>query len=488
VGHYDLRTSAGADAGIVKLKFGDHYSSWAAWTAAAVSGTAVLGFIRGWVPHVAAPAVQASIETVIAIAATTTAVLLVSQYRRRHQMYSLLLLGAVLTVALTDLVFSVVPALLDIEGGVADTGAATVSGALVAVAFLLVAFCGDRMTGGRQRRPWQGLAIGAGCIAIAAAGEVIGLVLGGSGIASSSSAATRGLGVLEAVILVIAGVRFVREAPAATTGGAMMGAAAFLLAGARLQAIAMPVVAAGWITPRELLRLGAYGLLLAAAVGDELRIRRAAQADALFAQREEIARDLHDGLAQDLAVIAFQAQRLEAELGPLHPLAIAARRALSASRQSIVDLSASHAPSTAAALREVADELEATLGVEITVHDEVDRSAGLEPDLGARAREHFVRIAREAVVNAARHGHAHHVDVTLASHGRGWLLTVADDGSGIAESQLASPSGFGLQAIRARAEELGGRLSAARGVAGGTVVQLSTAGAAEAGAQGHPQP
>jgi signal transduction histidine kinase len=486
VGQHDLRGSAGAGTGIVKLKFGDHYSSWAVWTAAAASGTAVAGFIRGWVPHVTASAVQASIETVIAIAAAATAVLLVSQYRRRHQMYSLLLLGAVLTVALTDLAFSVMPALLDLDGGLADTGAATVSGALVPLAFLLVAFGGDRLTEGR--RSWQGLAIGAGCIGIAAAGEVIGLLLGGSGLAASSSAATRGLGILEAVVLVIAGVRFVREAPAATTGGAMMGAAAFLLAGARLQIIAMPVVAAGWITPRELLRLGAYGLLLTAVVGDEVRIRRAAQAEVLLAQREEIARDLHDGLAQDLAVIAFHAQRLEAELGPLHPLAIAARRALSASRQSIVDLSASHAPSTAAALREVADELEATLGIEIAVHDEVDRSAGMEPDLGARAREHFVRIAREAVVNAARHGQAQHVDVTLASHGRGWLLTVADDGSGIADSQLASPSGFGLLAIRARAEELGGRLSAARGVAGGTVVQLSTAGAAEAGAHGPPQP
>jgi signal transduction histidine kinase len=486
VGQHDWRTSAGAGAGAVRLKFVDQRASWAAAVAAAVSVVAITGFIRGWGPHVVAPAVRASIETAIAIAATTTAALLVNQYRRRRQMYSLLLLGAVLTVALTDLVFSVLPALLDTDHTLLDTGAATVSGALVPLAFLLVAFGGDRMPS--VRRSWHVLAAGGGCLAIAAAGEVIGMLLGGSGIAASSSAATRDLGVLEAVVLVIAGIGFVRRAPAATSGGAWMGAAAFLLAAARLQTIAMPVVSADWITPRELFRLGAYGLLLTAVVGDELRMRRTAHADALHAQREEIARDIHDGLAQDLAVIAFHAQRLEAELGPLHPLTIAARRALSASRQSIVDLSASHAPSTAAALREVADELETTLGVEITVHDQVDRPAGLEPDMGSRAREHFVRIAREAVVNAARHGQAHHVDVTLASHGRGWLLTVADDGSGIAESQLASPSGFGLQAIRARAEELGGRLSAARGVAGGTVVQLSTAGAAEAGAQGHPRP
>ncbi|MGH3263844.1 MAG: sensor histidine kinase, partial [Trebonia sp.] len=73
----------------------------------------------------------------------------------------------------------------------------------------------------------------------------------------------------------------------------------------------------------------------------------------------------------------------------------------------------------------------------------------------------------------ARHGNAHHVDVVLSHRGPAWRLTIADDGSGIASSQLASPSGFGLRAMRARAEELGGRLSAGTGASGGTVLELS---------------
>jgi len=477
--------STAVGRGSVRLNFAEHESPSAVSVAVAVSVGLVAAFALGWSPHLVAPGLRASIETAIVIAASTTAVLLVSQYRRSHQMYSLLLLGAVLTVAVTDLVFSVLPAFLDLNSGLIDAGAATVSGALVVLAFLFVAFGGDRMTS--VPRGWHVLAIGGGCVAIAAAGEVIGLLLGGSGIAATGSGAIRYLGILEALVLVVAGVKFVRRAPAASAGGDLMGAAAFLLAAARLQTIAIPVVAAGWVTPREFLRLGCYGLLLTVAVRNEVRIRRRAQEAALTAQREEIARDLHDGLAQDLAVIAFHGSRLEAELGPGHPVIVAARRALSASRQTIVDLSASHAPTTAAALREVAGELQATLGIEVTIHDEVHRPAGLEPDLRSRAREHFVRIAREAIVNAARHGDARHVDVTLASRGTGWLLTVADDGSGIAQSQLASPSGFGLQAIRARAEELGGRFSASRGIAGGTVVELSTLGPPEARAAGHGQ-
>jgi signal transduction histidine kinase len=50
---------------------------------------------------------------------------------------------------------------------------------------------------------------------------------------------------------------------------------------------------------------------------------------------------------------------------------------------------------------------------------------------------------------------------------------VTDDGVGIAESAVKSSRGFGLRAMRARASELGADLSARRGLAGGTVVELS---------------
>jgi signal transduction histidine kinase len=485
VAHFELRMPATAGTASIRLKFAgdDAHSLVVPGVAAMVSAAMTAAFAFGWRPHLVDPGARGSIETAITNAAATSAALLLIQYRRRHHLYPLLLLGGVGAVALTELVFAALPALFGPRDAPTDAGAAIACNALVPLSFALAGLGSSRIT--RGRRAWRVLAAGGGCIAVAAGAELAGLLVGGRGIAPAGSTAVITIDIAGALVFLIAGVAFLRRGPALSAGASVMAAASFLLAASRLQAIAIPVVATGWVTPRELLRLAAYGLVVAAVLRDHVRIARAGEEAALTAQREEIARDLHDGLAQDLAVIAFHGQRLEAELGAGHPVTLAARRALAASRQRIVDLSASHASSTTAALCEVAEELEATFGIEVSVHDEVDRSAGLQTDLRSRTREQFVRIAREAIVNAARHGEARHVDVTLASHGPGWLLTIADDGSGIAPAQVASPSGFGLRAIRARADELGGRFSARPGVAGGTVLELSLADSPDGAARSH---
>ena len=193
----------------------------------------------------------------------------------------------------------------------------------------------------------------------------------------------------------------------------------------------------------------------------------------MTAERERIARDIHDGLAQDLATIAVHAQRLRTSLGDDHPLTVAARRALASSRETIIDLSASHADTTSAAIRTVADELEARFAITVTVNDRIDTDNSGR-DLPPRVREHAVRIAREAIVNAARHGGAQHVEVTLEGNDVGaLLLRISDDGSGIGPDALASSTGFGLQTMSGRAAELGADLTARPRVSGGTVLELS---------------
>ena len=161
-------------------------------------------------------------------------------------------------------------------------------------------------------------------------------------------------------------------------------------------------------------------------------------AGALNQERTRLARELHDGLAQDLAFIAASAQGLEPELGVRHPLVIAARRALDASRGLMADLAARSAPTTAAALALVGDELGERFGVRV----EVSATALTgRSDLGPTEREEIVMIAREAIVNAIKHGHARRIDVILDLDGKRPLLLVRDDGGGVTSSTPGSVSG-----------------------------------------------
>lgn len=220
--------------------------------------------------------------------------------------------------------------------------------------------------------------------------------------------------------------------------------------------------------------------MLAVALRRHAGMREAVAAGALNEERRRLARDLHDGLAQDLAFIAVYAQGLEPDLGSQHPLVIAARRALDASRGLMADLAARSAPTTAAALALVADELGRRFGVRVEVRSAPVTALTGRADLGPSEREEIVMIAREAIVNAITHGHAQRIDVTLDLEGKRPLLLVSDDGGGVTSS--TRQGGFGLPTMRARAESLGGRLLMRHGAGGGTELEVRVVPQAQAAA------
>jgi signal transduction histidine kinase len=272
-----------------------------------------------------------------------------------------------------------------------------------------------------------------------------------------------------AVIFAVAAVGFLFRAQRGERERGFLSGASLLLAGASLEYLVLPAIATDWVTPREGLRLGAYALLLGSGWTRFAKIHRNEVHAAISSERERIARDLHDGLAQDLACIAAQGQRLDSRLGPEHPLMVATRHALAASRGAIADLWASTAPSTEAALRLIADELAYRYDVQVQVRIEADIPLTADSDLEPSRREHLVRIAREAIVNAAVHGTARHVEVVLLRRRGNLLLRVSDDGRGISDTER---SGFGLRTMRARAAVLGGQLSAHPREEGGTELEL----------------
>ncbi len=446
------------------------------WLSKLLIGLAVITVIATWTGllgtgHATHPTGRGAIETAITMWALVASILLYKIFEHTRSRRDLMLLAALGVVSLTDFVFSVLPALAGSNALSAESGARYASELLVALAFIAAAFSQNRTISGRGRRPTVIAALTS--LGVVLIGWLFDLTVQpraaqGSRMDTGLSAAihhpvSTGLAVLCSGVLLVAAVAFVIRARRGYIDGWLLATAAFLLSASRLQYLTLPDVAADWITPRDALRLGAYAMLLAVAVRQYVRLRHQT---AVAAERERIARNLHDGLAQDLAFIAAHGQRLDTALGPEHPMMMAARRALAASRGAIVDLSASGAGSTGAALVEVASELRDRYAVAVDVAIKSDAN------LPAADREEVVRIAREAILNSIRHGGAKRVEVTFDGRRSEPLLRVLDDGCGIGGARAGASHGFGLPTMRARAESLGGELVTRPNPNGGTVLEV----------------
>ena len=332
--------------------------------------------------HTTNPSGRAAIETIIAIAAICTARLLVENFQRSGRLPDLLLLCALVSVSLVDFVYCAAPALLGGTRAESGGGANSPAGA----DRLGCVCCRGVRTGqagqvsqpptDRSRRAGRWRHRHAGRVARASHWLALERKPSGGGhLGAVDHPVELAVNVVAATVLLVSALAFLRRARRGDIRCALLAGASLLLAGLRLQYLAVPAVATDWITPREGLRLAAYAMLLGSAYWEYARAHRAEALAAISSERERIARDLHDGLAQDLACIAAQGQRLGIELKPEHPLMVAARNALATSRGMIADLSASTAPTTEAALRLIADDLHHRHGLQIEVRVEIDLDA-----------------------------------------------------------------------------------------------------------------
>jgi signal transduction histidine kinase len=181
---------------------------------------------------------------------------------------------------------------------------------------------------------------------------------------------------------------------------------------------------------------------------------------------------MHDGLAQELAFIAVRVRQLRGDGGPspeLDQLTSAAERALEDSRAAISALTRPPDEPLDVAIARNASEVATRLGA----HAELDAQAGVE--VPPATREALVRISREAVANAVRHGSAEEVRLTL-SLADAIRLTVTDDGCGFdpaARARARTPgAGLGLVSMRERAEALGGTLAVVSAPGAGTTIDV----------------
>ncbi len=209
-----------------------------------------------------------------------------------------------------------------------------------------------------------------------------------------------------------------------------------------------------------------------------LRVKRMAlQFRAVLAERNRIAREIHDNLAQDILGISVQLE-LVARLMPaatgaakshLDRARILVRNSMTEARRYVWDLRSQelHKKDLSVALRDTATRLTAESNVEAVVE-----VAGPLRPLPLEVETNLLRIGQEAINNAVKHAGANRIDVGLNFDVRNVRLSVRDNGRGFDSAGQVADGHFGLIGMRERAEQIGGQLSINSGLDRGTEIAI----------------
>lgn len=194
----------------------------------------------------------------------------------------------------------------------------------------------------------------------------------------------------------------------------------------------------------------------------------------VVAERERLAAEIHDTLAQGFTSVVMLAQTaaVELERGHVERAADRLRHIEDVARDNLAEaraLVAAFAPpdlqdgSLADALARLAARFGAETGLRVDVVDEAGDTAGPE------AQVVLLRAAQESLANVRRHADASHVTLRLTRADDAVVLEVVDDGRGLPPG---APEGNGLRGMRARADAAGGTLDVTGAPGDGTRVRL----------------
>lgn len=195
-----------------------------------------------------------------------------------------------------------------------------------------------------------------------------------------------------------------------------------------------------------------------------------------MAERERIARDLHDTLLQSLQglILRFQSitTRIPRDQAARDEMEIALQRAdavVVEGRDSVLDL------------RTQSTEVDFVLLLEgaiakIAVSQRISlQFEGRPRRINSAVGEELTHIVSEAVRNAARHSNGGGIDVLIIFGARKFKVSIVDDGVGIDAALVANgrPGHYGLTGMRERAACIGAKFAIASGREGGTVINVS---------------
>jgi signal transduction histidine kinase len=209
------------------------------------------------------------------------------------------------------------------------------------------------------------------------------------------------------------------------------------------------------------------------------RLAKSARQSAVLEERNQLAAEIHDALAQSFTGISMQLgvaeEQLDAKEGdPLSQIQRAneiAKFGLAEARRSILSLrsNAIEESGLTTTLKRLVEQSNVAGRLRCDFRSDHIPEENLPP----RIQHELLRFAQEAISNAVRHARPTLVSVTLAWEPPNLILKVKDNGSGISSASLENSQGFGLRNMRTRAAQIDGKLDIQTAAGRGTSIVLT---------------
>ncbi len=423
------------------------------------------------------PALHLVLDSVDACIGLLVGFLLVGRFRRRRHLQDVLLACGLVLLVLASLGAGLV------ETVVEDVAPLTLevwfSQALRLAGSLLIgaaALAGSRVVG--RRAGWAAVVATLGCSLVALL--LLWAVRGSLPVAVTETPESAALPVLTghpalfaahvvgALSFLVAAVVFTVQATRREDEMLRwIGPACVLAAYSRIHYTLFPSIYSGWIYTGDLLRTGCYLLLLVGA-GREIGRYWSDQARlAVLEDRKRLARELHDGVVQELGYIRSEAHAIAGDGGIRQRIVDSADRGIDEARAAIDTLGRVDDEPIGLTLHRAACQIAERYGGQVVV--DLDASVDVTQEQGHA----LVRITREAVSNAIRHGRAATIGIRLQRDHGGCRLVVHDDGRGFDAGEPDGRTGYGLTSMRERAANLPGTFEVSSTPGRGTTVVVT---------------
>jgi signal transduction histidine kinase len=203
------------------------------------------------------------------------------------------------------------------------------------------------------------------------------------------------------------------------------------------------------------------------------RLAKTARQTAVLAERNELAGEIHDSLAQSFVGISMHLDVAEVatskakSLHHIHRANELAQFGLAEARRSVLSLRSGIQPG---GLVKAVQQLVERSNVPGILHCELRSEDVPDESIPPEVQHGLIRICQETISNAVRHAKPTVITTTLRWKTPNLILQVTDNGSGTTRNRLEQSEGFGMTNMRARVAKLGGKLQIETGAGLGTSI------------------